>query len=70
MVEKGLLRASVVKFLTRNPGVLGSSRTGSSAQECLGETIQGSSLVLMIPRKYMNNVSCRRDMTEILLKSV
>ena len=27
---KGVLRGSVVKWLTRNPGVLGSSRTGSS----------------------------------------
>ena len=26
----GVLRGSVVKCLTRNPGVLGSSRTGSS----------------------------------------
>ena len=65
-------RGSVVKCLTRNPGVLGSSRTGSSgffswecpwarhfrAQPSTGET-----------QESMNNVSCRRDMTEILLKA-
>ena len=65
-------RGSVVECLTRNPGVLSLSRTGSSvffSWECpwarhfralpsTGET-----------QKSMNNVSCRRDMTEILLKA-
>ena len=59
-------RGSVVKCLTRNPGVLGSSRTRSSgffrghfrAQPSTGET-----------QESMNNVSCRRDMTEILLET-
>ena len=67
----GVLRGSVVKRLTRNPGVLGSSRTGSSGffvRVSLGKTLQSPSLVLVKPRKDMNNVSCRRDMTEILLK--
>ena len=62
-------RGSVVKCLTRNTGV--PSRTRSSgffswdcpwarhfrAQPSTGET-----------KESMNNVSCRRDMTEILLK--
>ena len=30
IIVSGVLRGSVVKCLTRNPGVLGSSRTGSS----------------------------------------
>ena len=67
-----VLRGSVVKCLTHNPGVLGSSCTGSSGffswecpwarhvepQPSTGET-----------QEDMNNVSCRRDMTEILLKA-
>ena len=65
-------RDAVVKCLTRNPGFLGLSRTGSSeffswecpwarhfrAQPSTGET-----------QESMNNVSCRRDVTEILLKA-
>ena len=35
----------------------------------LGKTLQSPSLVLVKPRKDMNNVSCRRDITEILLKA-
>ena len=31
--------------------------------------LQSPSLVLVKPRKDMNNVSCRRDMTEIVLKA-
>ena len=68
----GVLRGSVVKCLTRNPGVLGSSRTrsyGFFVGVSLGKTLQSPSLVLMKPRKDVNNVSCRRDMTEILLKA-
>ena len=45
----GVLRGSVVKCLTRNPGVLGSSRTGSSGffvGVSLGKTLQSPSLVL------------------------
>ena len=63
---------SVVKCLTRNPGVLGSSRTGSSGffrGSVLGQDTSEPSLVLVEPRKDMNNVSCRHDMTEILLKA-
>ena len=61
-----------LKCLTHNPGVLGSSRTEFSrifAGGSLGKTLQSSSLVLEKPRKDKNNVSCRRDMTEILLKA-
>ena len=70
--KRGVPRGSVVRCLTRNPGVLGSSLTRSSgyfswecpwarhfrAQPSTGET-----------QESMNNVSCRRDMTEILLKA-
>ena len=35
----------------------------------LGKTFHSPSLLLDKPRKDMNNVSCRRDMTEILLKA-
>ena len=65
-------RGPVVKCLTRNPGVLGSSRTRSSELfrgSVLGKDTSEPSLVLVKPRKDMNNVSCRGDMTEILLKA-
>ena len=69
---KKVPRGSVVKCLTRDPGVLGSSCTGSSGffrGSVLGQDTSEPSLVLVKPRKDMNNVSCRRDMTEILLKA-
>ena len=68
----GVLHGSVVKCLTRNSGVLGSSPTGFSeffVGVSLGKTLPSPSLVLVKPRKNMNNVSCGRDMTEILLKA-
>ena len=51
-----------------NPGALGSSHTESSGffvGVSLGKTLQSPVLVLVKPRKDMNNVCCRRDMTEI-----
>ena len=66
-----VLRGSVVKCLTRYPGVSDSSRSVSSGFFVgvpLGETTQSPSLVLGKPRRDMNNVSCHRDTTEILLK--
>ena len=68
----GVLRGSVVKSLTRNPGFLGSIRTGTSGffvgiffwqdtsepQPSTGET-----------QKNMNNMSCRRDITENTVES-
>ena len=63
---------SAVKCLSRDPGVLGLSRTGSSGYfrgSVLGQDTSEPSLVLVKPRKDMNNVSCRHDMTEILLKA-
>ena len=57
--------------VSRNLGVLGSSHTGSSGffrGSVLGQDTSEPSLVLVKPRKDMNNVSCRRDMTEVLLK--
>ena len=71
--QGGVPCGSVVKCLTRNPGVLGSSRTGSSGVffygSVLGQDTSEPSLVLVKPRKDMNNVNCCRDMTEILLKA-
>ena len=70
-LPRWVLRGSVVKCLTRNPGVLGSRRTGSSeffVRVSLGQTLQSPSLVLVKPRKDTNNVKSRRDMTEMLLK--
>ena len=52
------------KVFGHNPGVLGSSRTGSSGFFCgsvLGKDTSEPSLVLVKPRKDMNNVSCRDD---------
>ena len=70
--SSGVLCGSVVKCLTRNPGVRGSSRTGSSGffrGSVLGQDTSDPSLVLRKPRKDMNNGDCGRDMTEILLKA-
>ena len=67
----GVPRGPVVKCLTCNPGVQGSSRIGSFwffRGSVLGQDTSEPRLVLVKPRKDMNNVSCRRDMTEILLK--
>ena len=61
-----LLCASIVKCLTHNPWVLGSSCTGSSGllmRVSLGKILQSPSLVLVKPRKDMSNVSCCRDTT-------
>ena len=62
-------RGSVVECLPRNPGVLGSSRTGFFRGSVLGQDTSEPSLVLVKPRKDINNVICRPDMTEILLKA-
>ena len=40
----------------------------SFRKSVLGETLQSPYPVLVKPRKDMKNVSCRRDVTEILLK--
>ena len=58
--------------VTCNPGVLGPNRTGSCGffrGSVLGQDTSKPSLVLVKPRKDTNNVSCCRDMTEILLKA-
>ena len=68
----GVLRGSVVKCLTRNPGVLGSSPTGSSGffrGSVLGQDTLEPQPSTCETQEDMNNVSCRRDMTEILLKA-
>ena len=66
-------RGPVVKCLTCNPGILGSSHTGSAGffrGSVLGQDTSEPSLVhvLVKLRKDMNNVSYPCDMTEILLK--
>ena len=71
-MNRGVPRGPVVKCLTRNQGVLGSNRAGSSVFFCgsvLEQDTSEASIVLVKPRKDMNNVNCRRDMTEILLKA-
>ena len=68
----GVVRCSVVKCLTCNPEILDSSRTGSSVffvGVSLGKTRESPSLVLVKPRIDTNNVNCRRDISEILLKT-
>ena len=70
--DQGPTWLSLAKCLTRNPGVLGSSRGGSSGffrGSVLGQDTSEPSLVLVKPMKDMNNVICRRDMNEILLKA-
>ena len=65
-------RSSAVKCLTRDPGVLGSSRTRSSGffrGSVLRQDTYEPSLVLVKPREDMNSVSCSRDITEILLNA-
>ena len=64
----GVLCGSVVKCLTRNPGVLGSSRTGSSGF-FRGSVFRQDTSEPQPSSGDVNNVSCRRDMTEILLKA-
>ena len=69
---EGVLRGSVVKCLTRNPGVLGSSRTGSSGffrGSVLGQDTSEPQPSTGETQEDVNNVNCRRDMTEILLKA-
>ena len=72
-VFSGALRGSVVKCLTRNHGVLGSSCTGSSGffvGVSLGKTLHNPSLALVKLRKDMNNVSCGRDIDLNAVESV
>ena len=70
-LSRKVLRGSVVKCLMRIPGVLGSSRTGSSG--IFRESVLGQDTSESQPStgetQEMNNVSCRRDITEILLKA-
>ena len=67
----GVLCGSVVKCLTRNPGVLGLSCTGSSGFFCgsvLGQDLSEPQPSTGETQEDMTNVSCRSDMTGILLK--
>ena len=70
---RGVLCGSLLKCLTRYPGELDSTRTGFSRffrQSVHGERhFKAHSLILVKAGKNMNNVSFRRDMTEILLKA-
>ena len=68
----GVLRGSVVECLSRNPGVLGSSLTGSSGffrGSVLGQATSEAQPSTGETQQDVNNVNCRRDMTEILLKA-
>ena len=68
----GVLRGSLVKCLTLNPGVMGSSRTGSPrifVEMSSGNILHNPKLVLVKPSKDMNNVKCRPDITEILMEA-
>ena len=69
----GVLRGSVVKWLTRIQGSwvqASMDPLGFFVGVSLRKTLKSPSLVLVKPREDMNNVSCRHDMTEILLKAV
>ena len=71
-LKVGVLHGSVVKRLTRNLRVLGSSHTGFFeffAGVSFGKTLQSPRLALVKPRKDTNNVNCHWDITEILLKA-
>ena len=63
----------MVKCLTHNPGVLGLSRTGSSGfffcGSVFGQDTSEPQPSTSKTQEDMKNVSCRRDMTEILLKA-
>ena len=63
----------MVKSLTRNPGVLGSSHMEIPGffphGSALVQDTSDPSLVLVKPWKDMNNVNCCHDMNEILLKA-
>ena len=65
----GVLGSSVVKCLPGNPEVLGLILWVFFMGVSLGKTLQSPSLVLVKPRKDMNNVSFCHDVTEILLKA-
>ena len=59
-------------FVTMGPGGTPSSLIGSTAFYCgvsWGKIRQTPSLELVKPRKDMNNVICRRNVTEIILKA-
>ena len=61
-----VLHGLVLRCLTHNTGVPDSKRTGTTevfVEEFLGKTPQSTSLVLVKPRKDVNNVSCCRDTT-------
>ena len=60
----GVLCGSMVECWTGNPGVLGSSRTGSTESFLgvpFGKTLQSPSIELVKPRKDMNILSCWHD---------
>ena len=70
--SKRVLRGSVVKCLTCNPGVLGLSHTKSSgffSWECPWARHFRAQPSTVQTQESMNNVSYHRDMTEILIKA-
>ena len=67
---EGVLPGSVVNCLTHGSWVQAAlDPLGFLVGVSLDKTLQSPSLVLVKPRKDMNNVNCNHDMTEILLKA-
>ena len=67
---RGFLRGLVVEHLTRNPGVLDLSCnrfSGFFVGVSFGKKLQSPSLLLVKPKKDMNDVICCFDMIEKLL---
>ena len=72
IILAGVPCGSVVKCSTLNPGAwvwTAPDPVGFFVGVSLGKTLKNPSLVLVKPRKDMNNVNCHHDMTEILLKA-
>ena len=68
---RGVLRSSLVKCLVIQGSWVRAALDplGFFVGVSLGKTLQSPSLVLVKPQKDINNVICRRYMTEILLKA-
>ena len=67
--EFGVPRGAVVKSVWLVTQGSRFRASGFFRGSVLGQDTSEPSLVLFKPRKDMNNVSCRRDMTEIMLKA-
>ena len=63
------LSGKVSDTYSRGPGFEPHWILGFFVGVSLGKTLQNPSLIMVKPRKEINNVSCRRDMTEKMLKA-